>query len=150
MTTHTETRNIAAPREVVFDLVADVERYPEFLPLWNDARVYRHSGGAIYFTEQEVGIGPIRQRFHTRTALVRPERIDITSNDPSFRTFHIGWEFAERPGGCRVRIALSWRVKSWLLQRGIDMVLPETATSMVDAFERQARQAMNAAGRSSS
>lgn len=149
MTTYTETRDIAAPREVVFDLVADVERYPEFLPLWNEARIYRHRGTAIYFTEQEVGVGPIRQRFHTRTNLVRPERIDITSNDPSFRTFHIGWDFAERSGGCKVRIALSWKVHSWLMQRGIDLVLPETAKTMVDAFERRARQAMTAARRSS-
>lgn len=146
MTTYSETRNIAAPREVVFDLVADVERYPEFLPLWNEAKIYRHRGAAIYYTEQEVGLGPVRQRFHTRTTLVRPERIDITSNDPGFRTFHIGWDFAERPGGCRVHIALSWKVHSWLMQRAIDMVLPETSKNMVDAFERRSRRVVTVAG----
>lgn len=147
MTIYRETRDIAAPREVLFDLVADVESYPDFLPLWNHARIYRHRGEAIYYTEQEVGLGPIRQRFHTRTGLVRPERIDITSNDPSFRTFHIGWNFAERSGGCRVGIVLSWKVHSWMMQRGIDLLLPETARSMVDAFERRARRAMIAAER---
>jgi len=145
MTTYSETRVIAAPRETVFDLVADVERYPEFLPLWSDVRVFRRRG-TVYYTEQDVGIGPIRQRFHTRTALMRPERIEVTSTDPNFRHFHINWDFAEAPTGCTVHIALRWEVRSWLLQRGIDMVLAETSRSMVDAFERRAKQTIPVAG----
>jgi coenzyme Q-binding protein COQ10 len=145
MTTHNETRIIAAPRETVFDLVADVERYPEFLPLWTDVRVFRRRG-TVYYTEQEVGLGPVRQRFHTRTELVRPERIEVTSSDRNFRDFRINWDFAKAPAGCTVHIALHWQVRSWLLQRGIDMVLPETAITMVDAFERRARQTILAAG----
>jgi coenzyme Q-binding protein COQ10 len=145
MTTHNETRLIAAPRETLFDLVADVERYPEFLPLWSNVRVFRRRG-SIYYTEQEVGFGPIRQRFHTRTALMRPERIEVGSTDPNFRAFHINWDFAEAPEGCRVDIALRWEVRSWLLQRAIDMVLAETARNMVDAFERRARRTPTAAG----
>jgi coenzyme Q-binding protein COQ10 len=146
MTTHSEIRAIAAPRETLFDLVADVERYPEFLPLWTDVRVYRRRG-ETYYTEQEVGLGPIRQRFHTRTTMVRPSRIDVTSTDRSFRAFHIGWDFAEAAIGCNVRIDLRWQVRSWLLQRAIDVVLPETAKSMVDAFERRARQTIMVADR---
>lgn len=149
MTTYRELRDIAAPRDLIFDLVADVERYPEFLPLWNEARIFRNRGADVYFTEQEVGLGPVRQRFYTRTALVRPVRIDITSNDPNFRNFHIEWDFADRPKGCRVRIGLSWKVRSWLMQRAIDLVLPDTAKTMVDAFENRAREVMTATAGSS-
>lgn len=146
MTTYSETRMITAPRETVFDLVADVERYPEFLPLWSEARVYRHRG-TTYYTEQEVGLGPIRQRFHTRTMLARPAHIDITSTDRAFRNFSIYWEFAEAPVGCAVRVDLTWQVRSWLMQRAIDLVLPETAKTMVNAFETRARQSFLAASR---
>ncbi len=145
MTTYSEKRVIAAPRETVFDLVADVERYPEFLPLWANVRVFRRRG-TVYYTEQDVGMGPIHQRFHTRTALMRPERIEVTSTDGNFRHFHIHWDFAEVPAGCSVHIALRWEVRSWLLQRAIDMVLAETSRSMVDAFERRARQTISVAG----
>ncbi len=140
MTTYSETRMIAAPRETVFDLVADVERYPQFLPLWSEAKIYRRRG-ATYDTEQEVGLGPIRQRFQTRTILARPSHIDITSTDRAFRNFSIYWEFAEAPVGCAIRINLTWQVRSWLMQRAIDVVLPETAKSMVNAFETRARRA---------
>lgn len=146
MTTYSETRIIAAPSETVFDLVADVERYPEFLPLWSNVRVFRRRG-TVYYTEQEVGMGPIHQRFHTRTALMRPERIEVTSTDRNFRHFHINWDFAEVPDGCRIHIALRWEVRSWLLQRAVDMVLAETSRAMVDAFERRAKQTVVAAGR---
>jgi coenzyme Q-binding protein COQ10 len=48
-------------REQLFDLAADVERYPEFLPWWLSATV-RHRDGEIYSTDQVVGIGPITKR----------------------------------------------------------------------------------------
>jgi ribosome-associated toxin RatA of RatAB toxin-antitoxin module len=48
MTVFAESRIIAASIEEVFDLVADVESYPTFLPLWRDARIYERSGNVYY------------------------------------------------------------------------------------------------------
>jgi coenzyme Q-binding protein COQ10 len=137
MTTHREARFIGAPREVVFDLVADVERYPEFLPLWRNARVYQRDDDA-YLTEQEIGLGPVRERFRTRTELRQPDRIDVTSDDALFRTFRICWDFQPVPSGCQASIALTWEVRSWRLQAAIDLLLPTIARTMVDAFQRRA------------
>jgi coenzyme Q-binding protein COQ10 len=139
MTTYAASRMIAAPSETLFDLVADVERYPEFLPLWTSARVLRHRGN-VYYTEQEVGVGPIRRCFHTRTELIRPTRIDVTSTDQTFRVFRIGWDFADRDRDCRINIVLTWEVRWWMMQRAIDLALPDTARMMIDAFERRARE----------
>ncbi len=143
MSTHRDSQIIRAPRERIFDLVADVERYPEFLPLWLDARIYRHRGETTYFTEQEVGLGPLRERFRTKTVMDRPSSIEVTSHDGLFRDFRILWTFSDagvdgKPA-CRADIALTWQVRSWLMQRAIDLMLPETARSMVQAFARRAR-----------
>lgn len=144
MSTHKDSQIIQAPRERIFDLVADVERYPEFLPLWVDAHVYRHSGETTYFTEQEVGLGPLHERFRTKTVISRPDAIEVTSADGLFRDFRILWTFTDvglgKKQACRTDIALTWQVHSWLMQRAIDMVLPETARSMVRAFARRARR----------
>ena len=160
MSTHRESQIIRAPRERIFDLVADVERYPEFLPLWLDARVYRHRDETTYFTEQEIGLGFLRERFRTKTVMTRPTSIEVSSHDGLFRDFRIFWTFADAGTGdidgvgnedgdedgdreenaCRVEIALTWEVCSPLMQGAIDLILPETARSMVRAFDRRARR----------
>ena len=137
MTTHRETRLIAATCDQVFKLVADVERYPEFLSLWRRARVYHREADA-YMTDQEIGLGPIRERFRTRTELRRPQRIEVTSDDPLFEAFRIVWDFHSMRGGCRASIALTWQMRSRPLQAAIDLLLPTVARKMVDAFSNRA------------
>ncbi len=137
MSTHTAASVIAAPRAVVFALVADVERYPEFLPMWKRVRIVsRHADG--YETVQEIGLGPIRERFRTRTVLKPHDAIEVTSTDGLFKAFRIGWTFADRGTSAHVEIALRWEVRSRLLQAAIDHLLPTTARSMVEAFQRRA------------
>ena len=137
MSIHSEHRLIRAPQERLFELIADVEEYPDFLPMWVDARIYRRRGNT-YFTEQEIGLGPLRQRFRTKTELTPPTRIEVTSADGLFREFFIRWDLASAGQNCRVDISLSWEVRSFLMQKAIDLLLPETARSMVLAFERRA------------
>ena len=68
MATHRESRAIALPPEWLFDIVADVERYPEFLPLMRAARIVRRYPKA-YETEQTLALGLLLHRFRTRTEL---------------------------------------------------------------------------------
>jgi coenzyme Q-binding protein COQ10 len=145
MTVHSETRVVCTPPELLFSLVADVERYPEFLPMWKWARIRRWDGPSTYYTEQEVGFGPIRERFETKTILAHPASIVVSSSDRLFREFFIHWSFADVPGGCQTGIQLKWQARSFLLQKGIDIVLPKTAQMMVDAFERRARDVIRRA-----
>jgi coenzyme Q-binding protein COQ10 len=139
MTVFAESRIIIASVEEVFDLVADVESYPAFLPLWRDARIYERSGN-VYYTEQVVGLGPLEQRFRTKTVLSPPLHIEVTSTDPLFREFYIRWDFANVGRGCRISVALQWLLSSPVLQEGIDLLLPSAARTIVNAFEKHARQ----------
>lgn len=141
MAQHRDRRYIAAPAEQVFDLIADVERYPEFLSIWRSARIYEREVD-VYFTEQEVGLGPIRERFRTRTELLRPHRIEVSSPDPLFQAFGICWNVAPFRGGCKVGVELTWQMHSRALQRAIALLLPTVASTMVDAFEKRAREVL--------
>lgn len=140
MTTHTDSRVIMARPEHLFELVADVESYPHFLPLWRSAKVLRREG-ETYYTDQEVGLGPVRERFETRTVLTKPHSIEVTSADSMFRDFFIRWDFFPLGSCSRVKIALRWRVQSEKLQRAVDLLLPQAARSMASAFERRAKEA---------
>ncbi len=74
--------------EQLFDLAADVERYPNFLPWWVAACI-RERDRDVYYTDQVVGFGIGRASFSSKTVLRRPERIDVTSTDRPFRHFNL-------------------------------------------------------------
>ncbi len=137
MTRHATSRTVRVARSLLFDIVADVERYPEFLPMWKQARVTDRQG-SVYGTVQLVGFGPIRENFATRTVLTPPDSILVTSDDPLFKTFLIRWTFGDLGDSCRVGIELDWKTRRRILQRAIDLLLPETARSMIRAFENRA------------
>jgi coenzyme Q-binding protein COQ10 len=145
VTVYTESRIVPAPAKLLFSLVADVERYPEFLPMWKWARIRRWEGPSTYYTAQNVGFGPIRERFETKTVLEPSDSIVVTSSDPLFQEFYIHWTFAEVPEGCQIGIQLKWQAHSFLLQKAIDMVLPKTAEMMVDAFETRVQDILRTA-----
>jgi len=126
--------------EPLFDLAADVERYPEFLQWWIAARILRRSAN-VYFTEQILGRGSIRLNFVSKTILYRPERIVVTSDEPSFRRFELAWFFEPVPDiGCRVSVEAGVALRASLLQRVVDRVLPAALADIVASFEAHARK----------
>lgn len=140
LTPHRESRVVAVSGERLFDLVADVERYPEFLPLMRKAVIIARSANA-YETQQTLALGLLEQRFRTRTELDRPHAIRVTSADPTFSRFEILWLFAPTPEGhCRVDFTLDYEVRSlWLKPIG-DLLIAPMALTMVDAFVTRARK----------
>ena len=126
--------------EQLFDLVAEVERYPEFVPWWVAARITGRDGDT-YATDQVVRFGPLRRRFATRTQLLHPARIVVTSEDRGFRQFQICWRFDDAPkGGCEVgltmTVELSWRPA----QEALAAAMGRAPERLVAAFEARARQ----------
>jgi coenzyme Q-binding protein COQ10 len=123
----------------MFNLVADVERYPEFVPLLRKARVVgRFDGG--YETEQTLALGPLAHSFRTRTQLDRPHSIVVTSDDRSFCLFDVRWSFAPTAERCcRIDFSLECEPRSiWLRPIG-DVLVGQMALSMVQAFATRAR-----------
>lgn len=140
MTTYHESRSIAYPAELLFDLVADVESYPEFLPFWREARIVRRDRD-LYYTVQSIGIGPLCDRFHTKTCLESPRHIVVTPHQAErlFDQFFIEWQF-EKLAASSSKVDLTFNVepRSRLLHRLVDNLTREAARGMLPAFERRA------------
>lgn len=133
-----EERLLPYSAEQLFDLAADVERYPEFLSWWLSAHVWKWQG-KVYYTDQVLGLGPIRVHFSSKTVLRRPDRIDVTADNSQFRRFSLSWTFEARPGvGCLVRLAADLELHSYLLQRVVEHALPAAMDDIVAAFEGRA------------
>jgi coenzyme Q-binding protein COQ10 len=131
-------RMLPFSREQVFDIAADIERYPEFLRWWISARITKREANICY-VEQEVGFGPIRVRFESTAILQCPERIDVTSANEPFRHFNLSWVIAAIPsGGCRINIAASVELRSGILQLAVNPFLATVVEDIFSAFEARA------------
>jgi coenzyme Q-binding protein COQ10 len=142
---HRESRVVPCSCEQFFDLVADVESYPEFLPLWRVAHIYQREGD-VYFTDQQVGVGLwMSLRFRSRTQLNRPTNIEVTSDEGIFEDFRISWHLESAAATrCQVDFELSCDTRSSMMGRVMDVMLLETAHLMVEAFEARARKVYGA------
>ena len=76
----------------LFDLVVEVERYPDFLPWVLAAKVFRRKGSTMW-TDLTMGAGPLQKRFTTVAQLDRPHRVEISSHDAMFERFEQQWTF---------------------------------------------------------
>jgi coenzyme Q-binding protein COQ10 len=140
MSAHRVHCSLPYTRDQLFDLAADVERYPDFVPWWVAARV-RSREGNVYYTDQVIRFAVVRKRFDSKTVLRRPERIDVTSADRIFRRFHLIWLFDPLPeNGCRVALVVDLELRSKLAQDLFGRAILRTVGSIMSAFEARAHR----------
>jgi len=138
--THAERRLLPYTPEQLFDLVADVERYPEFLPWCVGARVRERTQTTIT-ADLLIGFRMVRERFTSRVVLDRPRRIDVSYTQGPFRYLNNHWEFIAQPeGGCLIDFYVDFEFRSRMLQKVIEVLFNEAVKRMVGAFEARARQ----------
>lgn len=142
MTRHAERRVVAFPPRQLFDLVADVARYPEFLPWCTAARVRKREGN-LEIAELVIGFGPFREKFVSRVTL-SPDHasgpsIHTVGIDGPFRRLTSRWVFHPHPDGSMVEFELEFEFRSMLLQQTVKLLFAEAVRRMVAAFEARAR-----------
>ena len=138
MPTHAESRLLPHTPEQLFALVADVERYPEFLPWCVGARI-RERQPDLIVADLVIGFRMFRERFTSRVALDPPRRIDVSYTEGPFRYLNNHWAFTPEVGGCRVDFFVDFEFKSRVLQKVIEVLFGEAVRRMVAAFEKRAR-----------
>jgi coenzyme Q-binding protein COQ10 len=139
MPTHAEQRLLPYTAEQLFDLVADVERYPDFLPWCLGARV-RERQDNIIVADLLIGFRMVRERFTSRIVLDRPQRIDVSYTEGPFRYLNNHWIFEPQPdGGCLIDFYVDFEFRSRMLQKIIGVLFNEAVRRMVGAFETRAR-----------
>jgi coenzyme Q-binding protein COQ10 len=139
MPTHAEKRVMPYRAEQMFDLVADVERYPEFLPWCLAARVRERSGNVIV-ADLLIGFKMVRERFTSRVTLDRARQIDVAYTEGPLKYLNNHWTFTDLPGGgCEVDFFVDFEFRSMILQKIIGVLFNEAVRRMVSAFETRAR-----------
>jgi len=142
MPTHAEQRVLPYSQAQLFDLVADVERYPEFLPWCVGARIRKRLPDGTMEADLVIGFKMFRERF---ASIVKPDRashrIDVSYVDGPFRYLNNHWKFiTEGENRTRVDFFVDFEFKSALLQKVIGVLFNEAVRRMVAAFESRAKQ----------
>lgn len=139
MPTHAEKRVLPYTPEQLFDIVADIERYPDFLP-WCVATRIRSRDGNVITADVVIGFKMFRENFTTRDVLDRPRRIDVSYHEGPFKYLNNHWVF--EPVGeasCELDFYIDFEFKTRLLQMAVGTLFNEAVKVMVSAFEKRAK-----------
>jgi coenzyme Q-binding protein COQ10 len=143
MPTHRETKIMPYTAQQMYDLVADVQSYPKFLP-WNAAARIR---SREQFDDHEVMLADLvisfkvfREKFGSKVVLWPDEmKIDTQYLDGPFKYLKSWWQFRDLGDGtCEVEFFVDFEFKNAILQSVIGMVFNEAMQRIVRAFERRA------------
>lgn len=128
----------------MYQLVNDVDAYPEFLPWCGGAEVIediQEGGKTFRVARVDISKGPIKQSFTTRNELTDGEQIKLSLVDGPFRQLQGQWLFANiGESGCRVTFDIEFSFGSVVLEKTVGPVFKEICARLVDAFVARARQ----------
>ena len=139
MPTHSERRFLPYAPDRLYELVAEVEDYPAFLPWCIALRVVDRSDSALR-AEMIVGFGMLRESFTSEVSLTPKSRIDVRYLDGPFRRLENRWLFLPADGGCDIDFFIDFEFRSRLLRRLMEPLFHEAVRRMVRAFETRARE----------
>lgn len=125
--------------QAMFELVNDVESYPQFLPWCHTAKLLSHTKREMCGEIQIVRAG-IKQTFSTCNLLSPFERIDLRLREGPFKRLDGTWRFDQlRSDACKVSLRMEFEFSGRLINVAFGKVFSQIADSLVDAFCKRAR-----------
>lgn len=142
---HSDSRIVPYTASQMYDLVADVESYPKFLP-WNSAARIRSrnpgaDGSEVIEADLVISFKVFRERFGSRVTLWPDQKkIDTEYLDGPFKFLRSGWTFSDLPeGGSKVEFFVDFEFRNAILGKVIGVVFGEAMHRIVRAFEERAK-----------
>ncbi|WP_448658137.1 type II toxin-antitoxin system RatA family toxin [Sphingomonas sp. CJ99] len=138
MPKHTETRALPYSPEQMFDLVADVGRYAEFLP-WVSAIRVRSNSDTEMVADMIVGFKGLRETFTSRVKKERPAHVHVEYVDGPLKYLNNDWRFRpDGKGGCLVDFCVDFQFKNRVFEMLAGQVFDRALRKMIGAFEERA------------
>lgn len=138
-----------SPREM-FDLVVDVESYPQFLPWCQRAEVLARDGDVLMAC-LHMSYAGVRQSFTTRNVHVKDQSLTVSLIDGPFSTLEGSWHFhplqapgSESPQACKIEFDLRYQFSHRTLELLVSPMFDRVANTMVDSFVKRAEQVYGA------
>ena len=138
MPTHAEVRTLPHTQDQMFDLVADIERYPEFLPWCLDAKIWKREGNVVY-ADLVIGYKMFRERFTSKVTLTKPGHIHVEYQKGPLKYLSNHWRFLpSNPKSCVIDFFVDFEFRNPIFQKVMGVFFNEAVKRMVAAFETRA------------
>ncbi|BEV00538.1 SRPBCC family protein [Novosphingobium olei] len=135
-----EQRPMPWSPEQMFDLVADVKRYGEFLP-WVVATRVKSDSEQEMVADMLVGFNALREKFTSRVKKDRPHRIEVEYLDGPMKSLSNSWAFApDGKGGCVIDFCVDFTFRNAIFEKLAGQYLDRAFRKMVNAFEARAEK----------
>ncbi len=135
-----QQRHLAWSAQEMYDLVADVKRYPEFLP-WVVATRIKSDSESEMVADMMVGFSALREKFTSRVLKDRPRRIAVEYLDGPLKRLSNTWAFADaEDGGCVIDFNVDFTFRSAIFEALAGQYLDRAFRKMVAAFETRAEK----------
>lgn len=140
MPTHAEKRHLPYTPEQLYQLVAEVDKYPEFLPWCIGSRITKREEG-VFYADLVIGYKMAREKFGSKVTLNAPDHIHVEYLSGPMKYLSNHWRFIEEPdGSCTIDFYVDFEFKSALFQSLIEVFFNKAVTKMVKAFEDRANE----------
>ena len=138
MTRHNEIRIVPHTPLEMFELVEDIEKYPEFLPWCLASRLISNNKNII-IADLMIGFQVFREKFRSKVILDKKKmKINVSYEDGPFNCLTNKWEFRNHNDGCEISFYLEFEFKNKFLQSLMEKLFYEAVKRMVLAFEKRA------------
>jgi coenzyme Q-binding protein COQ10 len=140
MPRHTETRNLPYTSDQMFELVADVKRYQEFLP-WVAATRVRSDSDTLMIADLVVGFRSLKETFTSRVTKHRPTEIVVDYIEGPLKYLHNSWTFRpDGEGGTDINFCVDFAFKSRIFETLAGQMFDRALRRMIGAFEARAHE----------
>lgn len=143
MPRHQESRTLPYSAEQVFDMVADIEKYPEFLP-WVIALRVKSDSETEAVADMIVGFKGLRETFSCRVSKDRPRQVKVSYIDGPMKHLDNEWNFEDVDGGCRVDFMVDFAFKNRMFEMLAGQFFDKAFRKMTTAFETRAAELYSA------
>ena len=122
----------------MFDLIIDVEKYPEFLPWCKSTNIYDKDTN-IFYSDMEIGFNLIKEKFTSKVTTLHSKKIHSEAISGPFNKMNNIWEIENLSHNkCRITLNIEFDFKSFLLRNLMGKLFEVSAIKMIDAFENRA------------
>jgi coenzyme Q-binding protein COQ10 len=140
MPRHSETRHMPYSPEQMFDLVADVKRYQEFLP-WVAATRIRSDSDTLMIADLVVGFKSLKETFASRVTKARPHSVTVDYLEGPLKYLHNSWLFEpDGNGGTKINFCVDFAFRSRIFETLAGQMFDRALRKMIGAFEERAHQ----------